>query len=79
MAPQHQEAKASRRRPLWDVVTGATCHPHLLVGVKALFLQMPEIPVASSLALSALFRIAWAGGSCLHPQSQPLPEAPCIQ
>ena len=68
MAPQHQEAKASQRRPLWDVVNGATYHPHLLAGIKALFLQMPEVLVASSLQLSALFRIAWAEGSYLCPQ-----------
>ena len=71
VAPQHHEAKASKRRPLCDVVDDAIHHSGLLLGMKALFLQMPEVLVANSLQLSAFFRTAWAEESCLALSHSP--------
>lgn len=79
VAPQHHEAKASKRRPLCDVVVDAMCHSGLLLGMKALFLQMPEVLVADSLQLSAFFRTAWAEESCLALSHSPFLKHPCVQ
>lgn len=65
MASQHQETKASKKRPFWSYSEWCDMSPRSPSRNKGLFPQMPGMLMANSPQLSAFFRIVRAEESCL--------------